>query len=100
MSGIKTSVKFVKIEFTFYPNLLKHSQSSDYSVIEAQTFTQEVYVRLVSVPVVGFRLQVQRCRSFKSSFLRSNDFILPLPKREPTLLAMRNCRGWQSWSVG
>ena len=43
MSGIKTSVKLGGIEFTFYSDLLELAQSSDYSVIEAQTFTQEVY---------------------------------------------------------
>ena len=43
MSGIKTSVKFGRIEFTFYPDLLELAQSSDYPVIKAQTFTQEIY---------------------------------------------------------
>lgn len=43
MSGIKTSVKLGKIEFTFYPDLLELAQSSDYSVIEPQSVTQEVY---------------------------------------------------------
>ena len=43
MSGIKTSVKFGRIEFTFYPDLLELAQSSDYPVIKAQTFTQETY---------------------------------------------------------
>ena len=37
MSGIKTSVKFGRIEFTFYPNLLELALSSDYPVIKAQT---------------------------------------------------------------
>ena len=97
MSGIKTSVKFGRIEFAFYPDLLELAQSSDYPVIKAQTFTQETYhghqllhirkvasdkirklrqlavlllvsvsyllylLRLVAVPVVGLRLQVQGC---------------------------------------
>ena len=39
VSGIKTSVKFGRIEFAFYPDLLELAQSSDYSVIETQTFT-------------------------------------------------------------
>jgi hypothetical protein len=43
MSGIKTSVKLGRIEFTFYPDLLELAQSSDYPVIKAQTFTQEIY---------------------------------------------------------
>ena len=43
MSGIKTSVKFGRIEFAFYPDLLELAQSSDYPVIKAQTFTQETY---------------------------------------------------------
>ena len=43
MSGIKTSVKFGRIEFAFYPDLLELAQSSDYPVIKAQTFTQEAY---------------------------------------------------------
>ncbi len=43
MSGIKTSVKLGRIEFTFYPDLLELAQSSDYPVIKAQTFTQETY---------------------------------------------------------
>ena len=38
MSGIKTSVKLGRIEFTFYPDLLELAQSSDYPVIKAQTF--------------------------------------------------------------
>ena len=45
MSGIKTSVKLGRIEFTFYPDLLELAQSSDYSVIELQSVTQEVYYR-------------------------------------------------------
>ena len=43
MSDIKTSVKFGRIEFAFYPDLLELAQSSDYPVIKAQTFTQETY---------------------------------------------------------
>ena len=43
MSGIKTSVKLGRIEFSFYPDLLELAQSSDYPVIKAQTFTQETY---------------------------------------------------------
>ena len=43
MSGIKTSVKFGRIEFAFYPDLLELAQSSDYSVIEPQSVMQEVY---------------------------------------------------------
>ena len=39
----KTSVKFGRIEFAFYPDLLELAQSSDYPVIKAQTFTQETY---------------------------------------------------------
>ena len=45
MSGIKTSVKFGRIEFTFYSDLLELAQSSDYPIIKAQTFTQEIYYR-------------------------------------------------------
>ena len=45
MSGIKASVKLGRIEFTFYPDLLELAQSSDYPVIKAQTFTQEIYYR-------------------------------------------------------
>lgn len=43
MSGIKTSVKFGRIEFAFYSDLLELAQSSDYSVIEPQSVTQEIY---------------------------------------------------------
>ena len=45
MSGIKTSIKLGRIEFTFYPDFLELTQSSDYPVIKAQTFTQEIYYR-------------------------------------------------------
>lgn len=45
VSGIKTSVKFGRIEFTFYSDLLELAQSSDYPIIKAQTFTQEIYYR-------------------------------------------------------
>ena len=45
MSGIKTSVKFGRIEFTFYSDPLELAQSSDYPIIKAQTFTQEIYYR-------------------------------------------------------
>ena len=45
VSGIKTSVKFGRIEFAFYPDFLELAQSSDYSVIESQSVTQEVYYR-------------------------------------------------------
>ena len=45
MSSIKASVKFGRIEFTFYPDLLEFAQSSDYSVIKLQSVTQEIYYR-------------------------------------------------------
>ena len=35
MSGIKTSIKLGRIEFTFYPDFLELTQSSDYPVIKA-----------------------------------------------------------------
>lgn len=124
MSGIKTSVKLGRIEFTFYSDLFELAQSSDYSVIEPQSVTQEIYhghqllhirkvasdkirklrqfavLLLVNVFIscicsdccrCRFRCRASssssRMRSCKSLFLRSNDFIFPLPKREPTLLA-------------
>ncbi len=42
MDSLNSFIFFLN-QFTFYPDLLELAQSSDYSVIEAQTFTQKVY---------------------------------------------------------
>ena len=79
MSGIKTSVKFGRIEFTFYPDLLELAQSSDYPVIKAQTFTQEIYhgYQLLHIRKVA-SVKIRKLRQLAVLLLVSVSYLLYL----------------------
>lgn len=88
MSGIKTSVKFGRLEFTFYSELLELVQSSDYSVIEPQSVTQEVYYRhqLLHIREIAFD-KIRKFRQLAVLLLVSVSYLLYLFGLLPFLLS-------------
>ena len=88
MSGIKTSVEFGRLEFTFYSELLELVQSSDYSVIELQSVTQEVYYRhqLLHIREIAFD-KIRKFRQLAVLLLVSVSYLLYLFGLLPFLLS-------------